>query len=107
MQSVMMRISTRSRDTLRELAAQTGEPMQKMIDEAVEIYRRRRFLEEVNAAYLPVRQNPKTWGAVAQERSEWDATLEDGLEIEAAQKGDKSEHRSRERKKSIRKPRPR
>ena len=33
MQSVMMRVSARSRETLRELAAQTGESMQSMIDE--------------------------------------------------------------------------
>ena len=100
MQSVMMRVSARSRDTLRELAAQTGEPMQRMIDEAVELYRRRRFLEEVNTAYRSARHNAQTWQAVEQERSEWEATLEDGLDVEAIPKGDTPEQRRRERKKS-------
>lgn len=100
MQSVMMRVSARSRETLRMLSTRTGEPMQKMIDEAVELYRRRRFLEEVNAAYAPLRKDSETWHAVEQERSAWDATLEDGLETETARKGVGVERRSRERKKS-------
>ena len=78
MQSVMLRVSARCY-TLRELSAQTGESMQSMVDEAIELYRRRRFLEEVNAAYMPLRQNAETWRAVEQERSEWDIALGDGL----------------------------
>lgn len=97
MQSVMLRVSARCRDTLRELAAQTGESMQSVVDEAVELYRRRRFLEEVNAAYMPLRQNAKTWRSVEQERSEWDIALGDGLPKKEAGIG--SEHSSRERKK--------
>ena len=79
MHGVMLRVSARCRDTLRELAAQTGEPMQSMADEAVELYRRRRFLEDVNAAYTPLRQNAETWREVERERSEWDAALGEGL----------------------------
>ena len=105
MHSVMLRVSTRCRDTLRELAAQTGESMQSMVDEAVELYRRRRFLEEVNAAYMPLRQNAETWRAVERERSEWDNALGDGLPEKKATVG--SEHRSRERKKRSQAARPR
>ncbi len=53
--------------------------MQSMVDEAVELYRRRRFLEDVNAAYTPLRQNAETWREVERERSEWDAALGEGL----------------------------
>jgi hypothetical protein len=53
--------------------------MQALLDKAIEEYRRKRFLEEVNAAYATLRQNPDAWAAVEQERAEWDATLEDGL----------------------------
>ena len=66
-------------------------------DEAMERYRRRRFLEEVNAAYMPLRQNAETWRAVEQERSEWDIALGDGLPKKEAGSG--SEHNRRERKK--------
>lgn len=79
MHSVMMRVSAHCRDTLRELAAQTGESMQSMVDEAVELYRRQRFLEDVNAAYTLLRQNAETWREVERERSEWDGALGDGL----------------------------
>ncbi len=71
----------------------------------MELYRRRRFLEEVNAAYMPLRQNAETWRAVGQERSEWDITLEDGLPKKKARIG--SEHGSRERKKRAQTARPR
>ena len=45
----------------------------------MERYRRQGFLEEVNAADMPLRQNAETWRAVGQERSEWDIALGDGL----------------------------
>ena len=105
MQSVMMRVSARSRDTLRELAAQTGESMQSMIDEAVELYRRRRFLEAVNAAYAPLRHDAETWRVIEQERSEWDTALGDGLDEK--QTGAGSEHDRRERKNRAQTTRPR
>ena len=96
MQNVMMRVSARSRETLRELATQTGESMQSMIDEAVELYRRRRFLEAANAAYKPLRQHVESWTAIEHERREWDTALGDGLQHE--QTGTGSEHDRRERK---------
>lgn len=105
MQSVMMRVSARSRETLRELAAQTGQSMQSMIDEAVELYRRQRFLEAVNAAYTPLRQHAETWRAIEQERSEWDMALGDGLHEK--QTGSGSEHDRRERKNRAQTARPR
>ena len=68
-----------------------------MVDEAVEPYHRRRFLEDVNAAYTPLRQNAETWRAVEQERIEWDIVLGDGLPEKKARVG--SEHARRKRKK--------
>ncbi len=105
MQSVMMRVSARSRETLRELTTQTGESMQSMIDEAVELYRRRRFLEAVNAAYTPLRQHAETWTVIEHERREWDTALGDGLQHE--QTGTGSEHNRRERKNRSQATRPR
>lgn len=76
-----------------------------MVDEAVEPYRRRRFLEDVNAAYTPLRQDTETWRVIEQERSEWDIALGDGLPEKKARVG--SEHGSRERKKRTQTARPR
>jgi hypothetical protein len=43
--------------------------------------RRKRFLEEVNAAYASLRGDTKAWAAVQRERKEWDRTLLDGLTV--------------------------
>jgi hypothetical protein len=78
--SATVRISQSARDTLRDLASKTGESMQTVLERAIEEYRRRRFLEETNAAYAALRQNEPDWEALQRERAEWDETLLDGLE---------------------------
>lgn len=81
-QSTTVRISEQSRQRLRELAAQTGEPMQTVIDMALEQYRRQKFLEECHAAYCVLQQDPVAWEDYQQELAAWDITLLDGLEPE-------------------------
>jgi hypothetical protein len=80
MASATVRISQKSHQTLRELAANSGESMQAILDRAVEEHRRRLFMDEVNAAYAALRQDPEAWAEVLKERAEWDATLMDGLD---------------------------
>jgi predicted transcriptional regulator len=79
MSSVTVRISLPARDQLRELAEQMGKSMQAVVEEALELYRRRCFLEEVNAAHGELRQDPQAWSEVEEERALWDGTLADGL----------------------------
>ncbi len=74
-----IRISDTARVTLRELARTEGKSMLAVIDEAVEALRRQRFLEQVNAAYAGLRDDPRAWEEIEGERREWDATLADGL----------------------------
>ncbi len=74
-----IRISDSARGTLRELARTEGKSMLALIDEAVEALRRQRFLEQVNAAYATLRNDPRAWEAVEAERRQWDVTLTDGL----------------------------
>ena len=71
--------------------------MQGMIDEAVELYRRRRFLEEVNAAYMPLRQDAETWEAVEREQGEWDIALSLGTEYSRRDSGRLLKRHSRSR----------
>ncbi len=80
MPGATVRISIASRNALRELAAQAGEPMQAILDKAIENYRRHRFLEEVNTAYAALRQDDKAWATLKRERKEWEVTLKDGLD---------------------------
>lgn len=79
MPSAAVRISESARETLRELAARTGESMQEFLERAIEQYRRRRFLEELNAGFAARRNDPEAWKEELQEREEWDRTLADGL----------------------------
>lgn len=59
--------------------------MQALLDKAVEAYRRRLFLTELNNAYAALREDPEAWAQVEKDRSAWDATLNDGLEINEAE----------------------
>lgn len=81
-QSMMVRVSEQSHQHLREMAAQSGEPMQTVLDKALEQYRRQRFLEECHAAYCVLQQDPAAWADYQQELAAWDVTLLDGLEPE-------------------------
>jgi len=67
-------------NTLRELAQRTGQPVEAILDQAVEIYRRQRFLEDSNAAFGKLRNDAAAWQDEQLEREAWDATLADGLE---------------------------
>jgi hypothetical protein len=78
----MIRVSEATHSFLRELAEETGEPMQELLAEAVEGMRRRRMLELTNAAYAALREDPTAWQEELAERRAWDVTLADGLEEE-------------------------
>jgi arsenate reductase-like glutaredoxin family protein len=73
------RISEPTREALRKLAEQSGESMQALLEKAVEMYRRQRFLDESNRAFAALRANPATWKTEQAEREAWDVTLADGL----------------------------
>lgn len=80
MDSTTVRVSKETRETLRELAQQTGEPMHRVLARAIEGYRRQYILEKTNAAYTALQADPEAWQAELQERREWDVTLADDLE---------------------------
>ena len=79
MSSATVRISLPARNQLRELAEHVGKSMQWVVEDAIELYRRRCFLEEVNAAYGELLQDPQAWAEVEEERAVWDGTFADGL----------------------------
>ena len=75
-----VRISEKTHEDLREIAAETGQPMADILAKAIEDYRRKIFMEQFNAAYTAMRSNPKVWREELAERASWDSTLADGLE---------------------------
>ena len=63
-----------------ELAEATGEPLQKMLERAVENYRREQFYAELDAAYARLQADPVAWEEELAERAVWGVTLADGLD---------------------------
>ena len=78
MSTTTIRVPTETRDTLSEMARQSGLSMQSVIERAVELYRRQQMLAAINDAYAAVRNDQVAWSALEAERSEWDVTLVDG-----------------------------
>jgi predicted transcriptional regulator len=80
MTTTTIRVSTRTRDLLQQLAHQSGVSMQSVLEHALEEYRRQQLLEATNAAYAALHADAEAWGDLERERSEWDQNLTDGLE---------------------------
>ncbi len=80
MSTNVVRINEESKKCLVLLAKQTGETMSSVLDKAIEIYRRKRFLESVNEAYATLKADKKAWDSFQAEQADWDSTLMDGLE---------------------------
>ena len=78
--ATMIRVSVGTRETIRELSAETGDSMHGVVDKAIEAYRRRVLLDRANAAFAALRDDPEAWREELEERAVWDATLADGLE---------------------------
>ncbi len=80
--STTVRIADATRDLLKSLAQEEGQSMQVVMERALELYRRRRFLEQINAGYASDAKS----GSVAAEDALWDRTLSDGLQSEGRPK---------------------
>ena len=79
MAGTTVRMTEDTREMLRQIAREAGRPMQEVLADAVEAYRRQRLLERTNAAFSELRETPAEWQAEREERAAWDATLTDGL----------------------------
>jgi hypothetical protein len=80
MESLTVRISRSTHAALRALADESNESMTDVLDKAIEIYRRQRFLAGLNADFAALRKNKAAWEEERAERTMWDAALTDGLE---------------------------
>src|SRR5438552_13461174 len=82
MQGTMVRVRSKTRESLRHLAKKTGSSMQDVLDQAVEALRKELLWKEANAAFAAMRNDPKAWAQELEERRLWDNTLSDGLDPE-------------------------
>jgi hypothetical protein len=86
MSNPTIRISQKAHLTLKELAARSGQPMQDILDQAIEEERRRRFIHDANSSYARVQANSELWSSLEAERDLWDETLLDGLNVDSSLK---------------------
>ncbi len=73
-------ISDASHQLLRHLSSEAGESMQTIVENALEQYRRRLFLEGLNQDFKALKEDSEGWQEELAERSLWDNTLLDGAE---------------------------
>lgn len=76
MPSQTIRIEEETHKALRELSEKTGKSMLAVLSDAVELYRRERFLKELNASFAALKSTPE-WEKEKKERAEWDNTFFD------------------------------
>jgi hypothetical protein len=74
------RIREMTNAVLHELAQDTGKTVEEVLDAAVEDYRRKIFIEKVNAGYAALRADPVAWAEVEAERESMAGSLMDGLD---------------------------
>jgi len=79
MASTTVRIRRETKQMLERIANQTGQKTQEVLDNALEAYRRRIFLEQANQAYALLKQDTDRWAEELAERKAWDITLSDDL----------------------------
>ena len=80
MSTMTVRIHEDTHRSLKEMALQTGEAMADILANAIEEYRRQRFLRGLAEDFAALRQDPEAWGEELRERQLWEATLGDDLE---------------------------
>ena len=80
MATTTVRISKTTQELLHTLARQDNTSMQAIVEQAIEHYRRQRFLAGLSADFANLRENNKSWHDELQERQQWDITLSDGEE---------------------------
>ncbi len=80
MSSATVRISPRGHAILSQLVSQTKTAMPDILEQALESYRRQKFLEGADAAYEALQKDPKASQSYRRVLESLDATLNDGLE---------------------------
>lgn len=80
MQTATIRISESSRRVLREISQRDNKPMQAVLEQAIEAYRRQTFLAGLSTDFAALHENEPEWQAEKAERADWDIALADGEE---------------------------
>jgi predicted transcriptional regulator len=95
---VTVRVTEDTRELLRWLSENEGRSMQAVLRSALEVYRRQRFLDEINAGYAELRRDRRSWQEWTTERMLWDRTLSDGLVAEPRERYGKARPKRKKRR---------
>lgn len=74
----LVRINPADKTLLQELANKEGESMPRILHKAIELYRRERFLKQVNEGYARLNSDEHSFGTDSKERNAWLATQDEG-----------------------------
>ncbi len=80
--ATQVRVSNATHELLRNLSKEVGQSMQTIIEDALQQYRRRRFLEGLNEDFKALKDDSEAWQEELEERKMWDKTLLDGEKSE-------------------------
>ena len=80
MSTTTVRVHETTHRSLKEMARETGEAMADILADALQQYRRQRFLKGLAEDFAALRSDPDAWEDELRERQAWDATLGDDLE---------------------------
>jgi predicted transcriptional regulator len=75
--STTIRVSDQTRDRIAKLAEETGRPMSRLVDEAVDALERRVFFDQLNRGYEVLRADPEAWAEIEAERALESGALRD------------------------------
>jgi predicted DNA-binding protein len=78
--SPIIRISPKSKATLRDLAKRQGKPIDAILDDAIEEYRREHFFRELDEGFARLHSDPQLLTQYGDERRLWETTASDGLD---------------------------
>lgn len=73
-------ISEEAHKVLVDMAVKEGDSIDSILDRAVELYRRQKFLEQANEDFQALKNSADEWKEELEERELWDNTLSDGVE---------------------------
>ena len=67
--STTIRVSSETRDRIALLADETGQPMNAIVEDALDALERRRFFATLNSRFAELRGDPASWTAIEAERA--------------------------------------
>ena len=88
--STTVRLSTATHARLKQIAAQTNEPITQVLDRAVEHEARRLFWKTFHESGDRLQADAEAWAAYQTESKELEGTLLDGLDPDEGEEWDES-----------------